>query len=50
MKTSDGLSIKRVNKNDRGEYKCQAIHMSNVTASMQEKVIRLNIQRKRHEN
>lgn len=46
MKTSDGLAIKRVTKNDSGEYTCRAYQISSTLNNVKEQTIRLNVQRK----
>ncbi|XP_058453999.1 neural cell adhesion molecule 2-like [Malaya genurostris] len=43
---ADGLLIKRVSKNDSGEYTCKAFQVSAAGSSFQEKTIRLNIKHK----
>lgn len=43
---ADGLLIKRVSKNDSGEYTCKAFQVSTAGSSFQEKTIRLNIKHK----
>lgn len=43
---ADGLLIKRVSKNDSGEYTCKAFQVSSSGSSFEEKTIRLNIKHK----
>lgn len=42
---ADGLMIKKVTKNDAGEYTCKAFQVSTTGSSFEEKTIRLNIKR-----
>ncbi|EDS35755.1 conserved hypothetical protein [Culex quinquefasciatus] len=43
---ADGLMIKKVTKNDAGEYTCKAFQVSTTGSSFEEKTIRLNIKHK----
>ncbi|XP_065095667.1 neural cell adhesion molecule 1-like [Ochlerotatus camptorhynchus] len=43
---ADGLLIKKVSKNDTGEYTCKAFQVSSSGSSFKEKTIRLNIKHK----
>lgn len=49
VKIADGLLIKRVYKNDSGEYTCKAFQISSAISNVKEQTIRLNIQRKCNE-
>lgn len=49
-KIADGLLIKRVFKNDSGEYSCKAFQISSALSNVKEQTIRLNIQREYHTN
>ncbi|KAJ6649771.1 Limbic system-associated membrane protein, partial [Pseudolycoriella hygida] len=42
----DGLAIKKVSKNDSGEYTCKAFQISTTISNVKEETIRLNIQHK----
>lgn len=44
---ADGLLIKNVLKSDSGEYTCKAFQISSALSNVEEKTIRLNIQRKK---
>lgn len=44
-KVADGLVIKKVHKNDSGEYTCKAYQVSTTISNTKEQTIRLNIQR-----
>lgn len=44
-KLGDGLSIKKVLKNDSGEYTCKAFQISPTLSNVKEQTIRLNVQR-----
>lgn len=44
-KVADGLVIKKVSKNDSGEYTCKAYQVSTTISNTKEQTIRLNIQR-----
>jgi len=46
VKVVDGLAIKKVSKNDSGEYTCKAFQISTTISNVKEQTIRLNIQRK----
>lgn len=45
-KVADGLVVKKVSKNDSGEYTCKAFQSSTSISNFKEQTIRLNIQRK----
>jgi hypothetical protein len=45
-KLADGLVIKKVTKEDNGEYTCKAFQISTQISNVQEKTILLVIQRK----
>lgn len=42
---ADGLLIKNILKKDSGEYTCKAFQISSALSNVEEKTIRLNIQR-----
>ena len=42
----DGLLIKRVARNNTGEYTCKAFQISDALSNVDEQTIRLNVQRK----
>ncbi|KAG4072544.1 hypothetical protein HA402_004633 [Bradysia odoriphaga] len=44
VKVVDGLAIKKVSKNDSGEYTCKAFQISTTISNVKEQTIRLNIQ------
>lgn len=46
MRSADGLIVKRVMKNDSGEYTCRAYQISATINNVKEQTIRLNVQRK----
>lgn len=45
-KLADGLLVKKVSRNDSGEYLCKAFQVSTTISNVQEQTIRLNVQRK----
>lgn len=45
-KLADGLLVKKVSRDDSGEYTCKAFQVSTTISNVQEQTIRLNVQRK----
>lgn len=42
----DGLLIKKVSRNETGEYTCKAFQISDAISNVEEQTIKLNVQRK----